>query len=74
MITLEQHELKSMLAEAAKIGADRAIEALVTYNLGDAAERLGISRTTLHRRMAEGKIKAVDGRITAAEIRRYLSE
>lgn len=74
MITIEQHELKSMLVEAARMGANQAIDAMVTCNLKDAADKLGISYTTLQRRMAEGKIRAVDGRISGAEIRRYLTQ
>jgi len=74
MLTIEQHELKSMLIEAARIGANQAIDDLVTCNLKDAAHKLGISSPTLYRRMTEGKIRAVDGRISGAEIRRYLTE
>lgn len=74
MITIEQHELRKLLVEAARMGANQAIDDLVTYNLKDAADRLGVSYTTLQRRMAEGKIHAVDGRVTGAEVRRYLSE
>ena len=74
MLTIERHELQSMLVEAARIGANQAIDDMVTCNLKDAADKLGISYTTLQRRMGEGKIRAVDGRISGAEIRRYLTE
>ena len=74
MITIEQHELKNMLVEAARMGANQAIDDMVTCNLKDAADKLGISYTTLQRRMIEGKIRAVDGRISGAEIRRYLTQ
>lgn len=74
MVTIEQHELKSMLIEAARIGANLAIEGMVCYHLKDAATRLGVSYNTLQKRIAEGKIKTVDGRITGEELRRYLTE
>lgn len=74
MITIEQHELKKMLIEAARLGANQAIDDLVTYNLADTAQRLGVSYPTLLRRVKEGKIRPVDGRVTGAEIRRYLSK
>lgn len=74
MVTIERHELQAMLIEAARIGANHAIEGMVCYHLKDAAERLGISYNTLQKRMAEGKLRAVDGRITGAELRRYLTE
>ena len=44
------------------------------YHYKDACERLGISYNTLQKRIKEGKIRPVDGRITGAEIRRYLSQ
>jgi len=73
-IMIERHELRKMLVEAARMGADLAIEDMVCYHLKDAAERLGISYNTLQKRIAEGKIRPVDGRITGAELRRYLTE
>ena len=73
-ITIEQFELQKLLVEAARQGANHAIDDLVTYNLIDAADRLGISYPTLNRRINEKKIRPIDGRITGAEIRRYLSE
>lgn len=74
MITLEETHLKDMLIEAARLGANQAIDDLVTYNLRDTAERLGVSYATLQRRIAAQKIRAVDGRVTGAEIRRYLTQ
>ncbi len=74
MITLEPNELKGMLIEAARIGANLAIEGMVCYHLKDAAARLGVSYNTLQKRIAEGKIKTVDGRITGQELRRYLTK
>ena len=73
-ITIEQHELKKMLVEAARIGANHAIEDMVCYHLRDACARLGISYNTLQKRIQEGKIRPVDGRITGAELRRYLAQ
>lgn len=74
MIEIDKRELQAMLEQAALRGANHAIDHLVTYSLGDAAKRLGISYPTLQRRIHGGKIRAVDGRITGAEIRRYLTE
>lgn len=62
-----------MLVEAAKLGANYAIEDMVCYHYKDACKRLGISYNTLQKRIQEGKIKPIDGRITGAELRRYLS-
>ena len=49
----------------------------LAYRLEEAAEATGLSRETLYRRIAEGKLTAKkDGRLTvieADEIRRYLS-
>lgn len=73
-ITLERSELRSMLEEAAQIGAERAIEDMVCYHYKDACKRLGISYNTLQKRMQEGKIRAIDGRITGSELRRYLRQ
>ncbi|HCP78285.1 MAG: hypothetical protein H5U29_09485 [Pusillimonas sp.] len=74
MITMEQHQLEAILVEAAKRGAALAIEDMVCYHYKDACARLGISYNTLQKRIAEGKIRPVDGRITGAELRRYLFE
>lgn len=74
MITLEREELHSMLVEAARIGAEHAIDDMVCYHLKDAADKLGVSYNTLTKRIREGKIRAIDGRVTGQEIRRYLFE
>lgn len=73
VITIEQHELQRLLIEAARQGANHAIDDLVCYHFNDACARLGISYNTLKKRILEGKIRPVDGRITGAEIRRYLN-
>lgn len=73
-ITLDHHDLDRMLESAARRGAEIAIEDMVCYHFKDACERLGISYNTLQRRISEGKIRPIDGRITGAEIRRYLSK
>lgn len=72
MIAIEESTLQSMLFQAAKLGAEQAISTLVSYNLKDAAQRIGITPKTLTKRIIEGKIKSIDGRITGSEIRRYL--
>lgn len=74
MIAIDEHRLEKLLQEAAKRGAAQAIDDLVCYHYKDACERLGISYNTLQKRIREGKIRPVDGRITGAEIRRYLSQ
>lgn len=71
-ITLETTDFERMLEEAARRGAERAIEDMVCYHYQDACARLGISYNTLQKRIKEGKIRPVDGRITGAELRRYL--
>ncbi|WP_459614380.1 hypothetical protein [Bordetella sp. 2513F-2] len=73
-ITLAPSELGELLTQAAERGAALAIDALAVYHLQDAAKRLSMSYNTLKKRIAEGKIKPVDGRITGAEIRRYLMQ
>lgn len=73
-ITFTVNEVDALLERAAEIGAKRAILALVTYNLTEAAKQLGITTTTLTKRIREKKIRAVDGRITGAELMRYLKE
>lgn len=73
-ISLDQHDLARMLEKAATRGAEIAINDMVCYHYKDACERLGISYNTLQKRIAEGKIRPIDGRITGAEIRRYLSK
>lgn len=73
-ITLEQHDLVRLLEQAAQRGAERAIEDMVCYHYQDACARLGISYNTLQKRIKDGKIRPVDGRITGAELRRYLTQ
>lgn len=73
-ITIEQHELKKLLVEASRMGANLAIEDMACFHYKDAAQRLGISYNTLQKRISEGKIRPVDGRITGAELRRYLTQ
>ena len=72
MVTLHEDQLRQLLEEAARRGAHTAFEELTLYHLKDAAARLGMSYNTLQKRILEGKIETVDGRITGAEIRRYL--
>lgn len=74
MLAIARHDLQALLIEAARLGANHAINDLVVYNLMDACQQLGISYNTLKTRMAQGKIRAIDGRITGAEIRRYLAQ
>jgi len=73
-IAIEEQDLQALLERAAHMGAQRAIDDLVCYHYKDACERLGISYNTLQKRIKEGKIRPVDGRITGAELRRYLSQ
>lgn len=73
-VTIARSELRALLIEAANIGVQRAFEDLVCYHYKDACKRLGISYNTLQKRILEGKIRPIDGRITGAEIRRYLTE
>lgn len=72
MVTLHEAQLRELLEEAARRGAHIAFEDLTLYHLKDACARLRISYNTLQKRILEGKINVVDGRITGAEIRRYL--
>lgn len=77
-IMIEESRLQQLLedavAQGAKIGVREALDNLVLYNLGDACKQLSMSYNTLQKRIREGKIKAVDGRITGGEIRRYLTK
>jgi len=73
-ISLAPGQLDAILAEAARRGAEIAITDMVCYHYKDACKRLGISYNTLQKRILEGKIHPVDGRITGAELRRYLIE
>lgn len=74
MLTIEEHRLESILAEAARRGAAQAITDLTCYTKEQTCELLGISYNTLQRRIREKKIRVVDGRIPGESIRRYLSE
>lgn len=74
METIDDTRLQEMLTQAAKMGAQQAIDEVTLYTMGDAAKRLGISYVTLRKRVLEGKIRTMDGRISGVEIRRYLSE
>jgi len=65
-------QLGVLLEQAAQRGAEIAITDMVCYHYKDACKRLGISYNTLQKRILEGKIRPVDGRITGAELRRYL--
>jgi hypothetical protein len=71
-LIIDKNSFKQLLVEAAHLGAEQAIVALVSYNLKDAAKRIGITPKTLSKRILEGKIKSTDGRISGAEIKRYL--
>lgn len=77
-ITLGSAELERLLQRAARIGGEQAgnivFENLAVYNKEDACKRLSMSMPTLNKRIAERKIRAVDGKITGAEIRRYLNQ
>lgn len=72
VVTLEKTELQAMLDQAGKNGAQQMFNNITLYHLKDAASLLGISYNTLQQRIRDGKIKPVDGRITGAEISRYL--
>ena len=78
MIAIHPDQLEALLQRAAQIGAQlgakQAIEGMVCYHYKDACKRLGISYNTLQKRIQEGKIKPVDGRITGAELLRYLGQ
>lgn len=71
-ISIDEEELKKLLMKAANIGAQKAIDTLISFNLQEAAKQIGITPKTLTKRILEGKIKSVDKRISASEIQRYL--
>lgn len=73
-ITLSKSELFDLVREAAIQGANQIIDDMVCYHYNDACKRLGISYNTLQKRIQEKKIRPIDGRITGAEIRRYLQQ
>lgn len=72
MIGIHPDQLKAMMREAAQEAARLVIDDMVCYHFKDVCKRLNISYNTLQKRIAEGKIKPIDGRITGAELRRYL--
>ncbi|MGO3123657.1 MAG: hypothetical protein ACTIKR_06500 [Advenella sp.] len=72
-IKVDKSEFDRMLIRAGEIGAQKMLEKIAVFHLTDAAKLLGVSYATLHKRIAAGKIKTVDGRITGAEITRYLN-
>lgn len=67
-VTLEKSEIQDMLDKAAM----KVFTNITLYHMTDAARMLGISYNTLQKRIQERKITVVDGRITGAEISRYL--
>jgi len=73
-ISMESAELEALLERAAARGAQQAIDSIVSFNYKETCKQLGISCNTLQLRLQEGKIQQVDGRISAAEIRRYLTQ
>jgi len=73
-ISMESAELEALLERAAARGAQQAIDSLVSFNYKEASKHLNISPDTLRKRLLEGKIQQVDGRISAAEIHRYLAQ
>jgi len=73
-LSLHSAELEALLERAAKRGAEQAIESYTGFNYAEACKRLGISYPTLGKRIKEGKIRPIDGRIPASEISRYLSQ
>lgn len=72
MIAIHPDQLEAMLTRAAHQGAQLAIEDMVCYHYKEVCKRLNISYNTLQKRIQEGKINPVDGRVTGAELRRYL--
>lgn len=55
--------LEKLLTEAARRGAEQARTDYICYTKEQACELLGISYSTLQRRISERRIKEVDGRI-----------
>lgn len=72
-ILREDEILTDLLIQSARMGAQIAMDKLISLNLKDAAKQIGITPKTLTKRILQGKIKAVDNRISAAEIQRYLA-
>lgn len=74
MVTMDDYRLDALLTEAARRGAAQAIGDLTCYTKEQTCQMLGIAYNTLQRRIAEKKIRVVDGRVPGESIRRYLSE
>ena len=74
MIDFEDPAVQAVLAEAARQGAAQAIGDIALYTKEQVCQMLGIAYNTLQRRIAEKKIRVVDGRVPGESIRRYLSE
>jgi hypothetical protein len=72
-LTMSSADLKELMIEAARLGAQQVIDSLVSFNLKDAAKQIGITPKTLTKRIYEGKIRSVDGRVSGSEVQRYLS-
>lgn len=73
-VTMEDYRLRELLTQAARMGAQQAIDEVTLYGMSDAAKRLGVSYGTLRKRVLEGKIRTTDGRVSGVEIRRYLTQ
>lgn len=73
-VLLSKSDLFNLMQEASRQGANQIIDDMVCYHYNDACKRLGISYNTLQKRIQEKKIRPIDGRITGAEIRRYLEQ
>lgn len=74
MIDLKDPFINKLLEEIARRGAEHAINDITCYTKTQACELLGISYSTLQRRISERRIKVVDGRIPGMMIRKYLTE
>lgn len=76
-IELEPEELERIIARASQVGVEAGgklmFERLAIYNKVEACKILKMSMPTLNKRIAERKIRSIDGRITGAEILRYLN-
>jgi predicted DNA-binding protein (UPF0251 family) len=72
LITLSMIELKALMIEVSEIAAEKAIESFTTFNIKDAAAKIGITPKTLTAHIKAGKIKAANGRISGKELARYL--
>lgn len=70
---IEQHEPQRTPVEAARQGVNHATDDLVCHYFNEACEHLGTNYNTLKKRIAEGTLQSVNGRITGMEIRRYLA-